>query len=678
MFESILNELEPIEKNRASLGFQLRQKFTSLTDQLARGFKRLPKTSKTLTNSFNTNLSPKKKMLLGVLIVVGLILGIGGGVGFYTYRVAQQLKFSLTQTEVTVRAVADQFKSQNLPGAKAEYEKISGQIDTMEAQLNQLVFLSHLPISSKYWQDGQAIIRAARSGEVAGDKFITTIEPYSDVLGLSGTVQDPNSANAENRIKLLLETLEKSLPELDSIAAELTVVSSELSSINPDDYPEQLAGQPLRSRVVQIQNTANMASSLLSEFRPVIEQIPNVAGASGARKKYLVLFQNDNELRPTGGFLTAYSIIYIEDGKVTPDYSDDIYELDQKYRSRTPIPEQLGKYLTTERYWNLRDMNISPDFRTSMEQFFPEFQKVGAKDLDGIIAVDTEVLTRLLNIIGPVNVPGYGTFTSEPTPKCDCPQVVYALSEIITRPTNYIREDRKGILGPLMREVLTKVYDAPSDKNSALFQVAIDLLAGKHVQFYFPEEQLQTAAETANVAGRMITPDSSTSADFFAVVNSNLGGAKSNLFINYEIEQGVMRENEQSISKTVEITYKNNHKADNCNLEAGLLCLNSTLRDWTRIYVPAGSKLIESTGFIEEPSTYDEAGFTVFDGFFTLEPDSVAKLKLTYSVPYTDQDYYRLQVWKQSGVVKFPLILDLNGDQSQYEIMGDKVIELEF
>ena len=677
MFESILNELKPIEQNHVSLNTKLRQKFTELKESLAQRFKRQTNKTKTLGKPFFSDMSPKKKVLLGGLIFLGLLLGITGGVSFYAYRVAQQLKFSLTQTEVTVRAVADQFKSQNLPGARAEYEKISGQIDTMEAQLNQLAFLSRLPFASKYWQDGQAIIRAARSGEVAGDKFITTIEPYSDVLGLSGAVQDPNAANAENRIKLLLETLEKSLPELDSVAAELEIVSNELNSINPDDYPEQLAGQPLKSRVLQVQNAANMASSLLSEFRPVIEQIPNVAGASGERKKYLVLFQNDNELRPTGGFLTAYSVIFIEDGKVTPDYSDDIYELDQKYRSRTPIPEQLGKYLTTERYWNLRDMNISPDFRTSMEQFFPEFQKVGAKDLDGIIAVDTEVLTRLLNIIGPVNVPGYGTFTAELTPKCDCPQVVYALSEIITRPTNYIREDRKGILGPLMREVLTKVYDAPSEKNSALFQVSLELLAGKHVQFYFPEEQLQTAAETANVAGRMISPDSSQSTDFFAVVNSNLGGAKSNLFINYEMEQGVVRENEQSISKTVEITYKNSRPADNCNLEAGLLCLNSTLRDWTRIYVPAGSTLVESAGFIEEPSTYEEAGFTVFDGFFTLEPDSVAKLKLTYSVPYTNRDFYRLQVWKQSGVLKFPLILDLDGDQSQYEITGDQMIELE-
>lgn len=678
MFESILNELKPIEKNRVSLITQLRQKLNTMKNQVAQRFKRQINPATSLNKSANTQLSTNKKILIGSLIVLGLLIGIGGGVGYYTYGVAQQLKFSLTQSEVTIRAVADQFKAQNLPGAKAEYEKISGQIDTIESQLNQLSFLAGLPMTNKYWQDGQAIIRAARSGEVAGDKFIATIEPYSDVLGLSGAVQDPSETNAENRIKLLLETLEKSLPELDSVANELDTVSRELSSINPNDYPEQLAGQPIRSRVEQIQNTANVAASLLSEFRPVIEQIPNVAGASGERKKYLVLFQNDNELRPTGGFLTAYSIIYIEDGKVTPDYSDDIYELDKKYRSRIPIPEQLGKYLTTERYWNLRDMNISPDFRVSMEQFFPEFQKIGAKDLDGIIAVDTEVLTRLLNVIGPVNVPGYGTFTAEPTPKCDCPQVVYALSEIITRPTNYIREDRKGILGPLMREVLTKVYDAPSEKNSALFQVAIELLAGKHVQLYFPEESLQTAAETANVAGRMITPESSQSTDFFALINSNLGGAKSNLFVTYEMEQAVVQENDQTIKKTVEITYKNSRKADNCNLEAGLLCLNSTLRDWTRIYVPLGSTLIESAGFIEQPNTYEEGGFTVFDGFFTLEPDSAAKLKLTYSVPYTDQDIYNLQLWKQSGVVKFPLIIDLNGDQSQHEITGDQLFNLEW
>ena len=97
----------------------------------------------------------------------------------------------------------------------------------------------------------------------------------------------------------------------------------------------------------------------------------------------------------------------------------------------------------------------------------------------------------------------------------------------------------------------------------------------------------------------------------FAVINANLGGAKSNLFITYDVLQEVAAPADGMISKTVEITYKNNRRADNCNLEAGLLCLNSTLRDWTRIYVPQGSELVDATGFTQDAKVYDELGFTV-------------------------------------------------------------------
>src|SRR5262249_15740330 len=157
-------------------------------------------------------------------------------------------------------------------------------------------------------------------------------------------------------------------------------------------------------------------------------------------------FQNDNELRPTGGFLTAYATIFVEDGKVTPEKSDDIYELDKKYPKKGPIPEALGRYLTTETKWNLRDMNISPDFKKLMDQFYSQYKtiKTEPQDIDGIIAIDTHVLVDLMKILGPVEVPGYGTFTAENDKRCDCPQIIYELSNIITRPTPYLRTDRKG------------------------------------------------------------------------------------------------------------------------------------------------------------------------------------------------------------------------------------------
>jgi hypothetical protein len=325
-------------------------------------------------------------------------------------------------------------------------------------------------------------------------------------------------------------------------------------------------------------------------------------------------------------------------------------------------------------------MNISPDFKTSMETFYEHYITVPGEpdDIDGIIAVDTYVLTKLLEIIGPVNAGAYGTFSAEIDSRCDCPQVVYALSEIITKPTPYLREDRKGVLGPLMKTILASTYELDKARFPELFQVAIDSLEGRHVQMYFMDEDSQKAAEQIDAAGRIYELPSSfndwtigENMDFLAIVDANLGGAKSNLFTEYEVEQKVEAPVDGRLEKTVEITYKNTAAADNCNLEDGELCLNSTLNDWIRLYLPAGSELINIQGISNEAEVYEEEGLTVIDGYFSLEPMGLAKIILNYSVPYTDSETYNLKFWKQAGIEEVPMLIDVTGGEEQFTLTGD-------
>ena len=226
-----------------------------------------------------------------------------------------------------------------------------------------------------------------------------------------------------------------------------------------------------------------------------------------------------------------------------------------------------------------------------------------------------------------------------------------------------------------MRAVLTKSYTAPKSQWPPLFSSAFENITGRHIQFYFFDEKSQQVAETINAAGRITPPENN---DFLGIVNANLGGAKSNLFISYEVEQVVSAPKDGFIEKTVEINYKNSRKGDNCNLEAGLLCLNSTLRDWTRIYIPAGSELISSQGFVSDAEVKEDLGFSVIQGYFTLEPLGSAKLVVTYKVPYTDQDQYRLEIWKQGGTDEIPMLLDVTGGQEQLTITKDVTYSTEF
>lgn len=621
--------------------------------------------------------SKKKKIFFGILGVVALLLASGIAVGVYTMQVVQNLRARAESTRPLATQMYAHFKEQNLPQVDQDLKQLQTSLNEMQAEYQRLSFYRFVPLASAYFKDGEHGFAAAQAGLSAGLKTVETVTPYADVLGFTGAGSF-TGGTAEDRLKVVLQTLDKVAPQLDAVTADLQKMDSELAAIDPSRYPEQFKDQKVRPYLLQAQELSKGAVAAVTEFRPVIEQLPAIAGGRGERKKYLILFENDNELRPTGGFMTAYAIVNIENGKVEPEKSDDIYEIDKKFTKKLPIPPELGRYLTTETRWNLRDMNVSPDFKLSMDQFYENYKTIKGEPekLDGIIAVDTEFLTDLLRVLGPVEVPGYGTFGAENDKRCDCPQIIYILSEIITRPTPYLREDRKGIIGPLMRSLLTKAYTAPKQSWPQLFEAGLQNMAGRHIQAYFLNEDAQKAAEAAGAAGRMTPP--SDGSDFLAIVNANLGGAKSNLFVDYEVEQVVAAPQNGTIKKTVTITYKNNRKGDNCNLEAGLLCLNSTLHDWTRLYVPAGSTLESAQGFTEDAKTYEENGFTVIDGFFKLEPLGTAKLTFTYLVPYTNAEQYRVQMWKQGGIETYQLLTDAEGNQVQQTVDKDTTVELDF
>ena len=195
-----------------------------------------------------------------------------------------------------------------------------------------------------------------------------------------------------------------------------------------------------------------------------------------------------------------------------------------------------------------------------------------------------------------------------------------------------------------MSAILSKTYELDKVKFPELIAVGTASLKARHLQLYFLDENSQLAAEKIGATGRLYDLQNQNkdwqfgkNQDFLAIINTNLAGAKSNLFIDYDLKLSVGKPQNGFLENTLEISYRNTAPADNCNLEAGLLCLNATLNDWLRLYLPPGSELIDIQGLEEEASVYEEAGYTVIDGFFKLEPLGLARIRATYQVPYQDR-----------------------------------------
>ena len=127
--------------------------------------------------------------------------------------------------------------------------------------------------------------------------------------------------------------------------------------------------------------------------------------------------------------------------------------------------------------------------------------------------------------------------------------------------------------------------------------------------------------------------------------------------------------NGDKVTTKLTVEYKNPYKGSDCGLESGGLCLNAPLRNWVRVYAPAGSTLVESKGIISPTDgkakpmdTYTDLGKTVFEGLLIVNPLGTARIELTYTSEIKSPDgKYRLLIQKQPGTDGQEWIIRLNG-----------------
>ncbi|MFH1186681.1 MAG: DUF4012 domain-containing protein [Candidatus Levyibacteriota bacterium] len=612
--------------------------------------------------------SKKAKVALGVLLF--LIL-------FSIFGVILPANATLNSAQKTIaqaRIAADAVKKQNVDLASVELVKTKEELISTQKSLNRMGYFAYIPFVNAYYNDAKHLVNAGFNGLNASMIMVDAVKPYADILGLKGQGSFV-MGSAETRVQTAVTTMGKITPKIDEIADELNKAKEEIDDVDPNRYPSFLVGKKLRENIDQAKKLTDNGVTYINDAKPLIKVLPEILGEPD-EKKYLVLFQNDKELRPTGGFITAYAVFRFDKGIVHVDTSSDIYELDGTIPGKPTAPKPLLQYLPKVPKLNLRDTNLSPDFVESMKEFNKLYEKApSAQEVDGIIAVDTRALVAAMNILGDIETNGV-KFTTEIDPRCDCPQVVYMLEVIADQPVQGIRTDRKGIIGDLMYAIMNKAFSSsPKLYWGPLFQEMLTQTAQKHILFYSYNKNAQSGFESLNASGRIMDFEG----DYFHINGANFGGAKSNMFVSKAVDQNYDIKDDGSITKTVTVNYKNPYPPSDCNLERGNLCLNAVLRNWFRVYVPKGSELIDVKGSEVKVTSYDELGKTVFDGFLTVRPKGSAKLTITYKLPFKLEkgSPLPLLIQKQPGIEGFEYTISNKGKQiDKFELLTDKELKL--
>ncbi len=621
----------------------------------------------------------KNKNVIRVIIVLIILVIISS---FAVILPAQKVLQNSKKTYAQVKATVDAVKKQNIELASAELTKTTADLTETQKSLNSLGYLQFIPIAGWYYSDAKHLVAAGFYGLDAANVLIESVRPYADVLGLKGQGSFVGGT-AEQRIETAVKTMGKVTPHIDDISKYLKDVKTEVDAVDANHYPSFLGFRKIHDSLLSLQKIVDEGSSFVEQAKPLIKVLPNLLGEPDS-KKYLVLFQNDKELRPTGGFITAYSIFNIDRGKINVEKSDNIYNLDLSIPNKPEAPEPILKYLPNVYQFNIRDSNLSPDFIDSMKTFNSMYNKSSQKEnVDGIIALDTNVLVSTIKILDN-NVEAAGmTFTTNNDPRCDCPQVIYQLESSISTPLSVdlktsnleaIQASRKDIIGELLFAILNKALkSSPKLYWGALFQNLLTQIDQKHVLFDIYDADAQRGFEALNAAGRIKSFDG----DYLHINEANFGGQKSNLFVSRSVTQNYQVKSDGSIVKTVTINYKNPYPASDCNLERGNLCLNAIYRNWFRIYTPVGSTLIDSQGSEVKMKSHEGLGKTVFEGFLTVRPEGTAAFTISYRLPFKATGILPLLIQKQPGTYNDPYAIEVNNNTvDKFNLSTDKELKI--
>jgi hypothetical protein len=449
---------------------------------------------------------------------------------------------------------------------------------------------------------------------------------------------------------------------LDSVSANLDSAQAKLKKVNESYFPKSA-----KNKILEVKNQFGIFKSSFDNLREILKIFIKL---TEGKKQILVFFENNNELRANGGFLGTYGKFDVENGKINKTAISSIYDLDGQLLEKIQPPTPI---LNVNDRWFLRDSNWFADFPASAKKMSQFYEKEGGESPDAIFVLTPKLITDFLKILGPVYLPKYNlTLDSE-----NFVEQTQVFSSVLY--ANFTSQNKpKQILADLMPILLQKIGQANTDQTIQILLALQDNFKSKQILAFAKDPDLEEALQKYNWTGNMLKTDR----DYLSVVSSNLGGTKTDLFIDQKIDlKSEILENGE-ILNNLEITRKNNLP----EME------NSENLSFLRIFVPKGAVLLENSGFDVkdlgykndteykiDPDVYEwekncvkdvttgtligvESDKTFFGNWVLLKGGQEKVIKIKYKLPYKLNaiDHFSLLLQKQAGSLNHEFTYQLN------------------
>ena len=406
----------------------------------------------------------------------------------------------------------------------------------------------------------------------------------------------------------------------------------------------------LLSEKIDIETLKNTAL----QGETLAENIPSLIG-KGQPKTYLLLFQNNMELRPTGGFIGSFGLVTFDSGRLSDLIVNDVYSADGQLNGHVEPPLPIKNYLGEANWW-LRDSNWDPDFPTSAKRAEWFLDKEVGKEVDGVISLDLDPIKKLLKITGPVFLSDYNLNITADN--------LYENTQSEVESNFFPGSHKKAsFLTALSRNLISDLNSLNSSQRILALKNFYTDLNQRHIQIFVHNEVAQKAISSLLWDGEVGTPDCGATCytDLTGVVEANVGVNKANYFIKRSVNLDVSISAGQ-IKRTMTINLKNNSNpalGASGKYKVYVRALTNVNSKVLGISVVMGDTVQTVNPEISELKGWQEIG--VLMEVLSGQSKSVV-FSWVDNTPFKD-DYslYGLYVRKQAGVDSYPFTLTVNG-----------------
>jgi hypothetical protein len=473
----------------------------------------------------------------------------------------------------------------------------------------------------------------------------------------------------------------------------LTQLSDVLLKSQPEfiEAQEQISEATLvRGRLIPEKLTPEIRDLILNDIDPLIpvmkdglsvaEELPRLMGAtSEGPKTYLLLVENEDELRPTGGLVTAVGTLLMQDGRISSmNFENEDLTVDPLVDWSKPYPAapwQLQQYMNSP-VLLLRDTSWFTNYPTAAWYAETLFSYVKGYSVNGEIAFDQQFLVEILQATGPIQVAG----VSYPI---DANNVIaYMRSAKTPTAADLASPDwNNKIFIKLIADALIVKISSGTVQPESLLSVLLKCLNEHHLLLKLDSPAMTTLLAEHYWDGAVL-PEKG---DFLMVVDTNVGFNKTNAVVTSNMVYDVDLTNLAAPVGSLMVVHKNN--------APGIICkqwdkirlpgeeyypITDCYWNYMRIYTPSGTKLLDATPqFVpanwmlvkqDVPARVDtlDEGISGVQAFGTLQVvpggetlDTTFRFALPPSIVQSgiDQSIYQLLVKKQPGTLAEPLTI---------------------